>query len=328
MGVRGLDSDTESDQKYYATANMRAVYQMEDRQPKESLVASIQSEISRGSTASASKLNRLPNAAPSLQELEAEVELGRKMAAQILGSYQMVESEEIQDYVLALAATVADAGLASPRPFRLAVIKSPAANAFACPGGYLFVTLGALKSVNNESELAALLGHEIVHVSQKHLLASLQKKVTNKSAQSELRNNDPVLTARKRVKPEPSNENSNWSTLLGPKGVGLTLLQASSEALDTLFSKGLEQEFELEADSMGSQVSAVAGYRADSLLTLLKGISASKNAKMENLNSTHPPFPLRIQKLEQFLTPIEPTSGKKPTSSSLFQSTQRLWTAL
>ncbi|MEY2987357.1 MAG: hypothetical protein RJB13_878 [Pseudomonadota bacterium] len=328
MGVRGLDADSESEQKAYATANMRAVYQMEDREPNEAIVRAIQNSIDRGAQSSHMGLNRLPNAAPTLQELEAEVELGRKMAAQILGSYQLVESEEIQDYAQALVSLVANAGLSAPRPFRLAVISSPSANAFACPGGYIFVTLGALKSVKNESELSALLGHEIVHVSQRHLLATLQKKITIKSNESEKRTSDVYMAARQRIKPEQSDEKESWSTLLGPKGVGLTLLQASSEALDTLFSKGLEQEFELDADKLGAQMSALAGYRAESLLALLKGLSSTAATNQRTMNSTHPPFPLRIQKLEQFLSPMQLRADKEPTSSTLFQSTQKLWMAL
>ncbi len=327
MGVRGLDTDNDSEKKIYATANMRAVYQMEDREPNEALIIGIQKSLSKVSTSPKSKLTRLPNSAPTMEELEAEVELGRKMAAQILGSYQLVESDEIQNYTLALASVVANAGLSAPRPFRLAVIKSPAANAFACPGGYIFVTLGALKSVRNESELAALLGHEIVHVSQRHLLASLQKKITNTKNEPDSRASDAILATRKRIKPEPSDEKSNWSNLLGPKGVGLTLLQASSEALDTLFSKGLEQDFELEADRLGSRVSAVAGYRADSLLALLKGLSATSKTNQDAAKSTHPPFPLRIQKLEDFLNPMG-MGSEHETSSPLFHSTQKIWATL
>ena len=328
MGVRGLDSDTESAKKINATANMRAVYQMEDREPSEELIDAIQSSSADTSASLPSKLTRLSNVAPTQKELEAEIELGRKMAAQILGSYQLVESEKIQNYVLALATVVANGGLTSPRPFRLAVIKSPATNAFACPGGYIFVTVGALKAVKNESELAALLGHEIVHVSQKHLLASLQKQITNKKSEQDSRATDDLLAARQRIKPDPSDENSNWSTLLGPKGVGLTLLQASSNALDTLFSKGLEQEFELEADSLGSQVSAVAGYQADGLLAFLKDASVSSKTKKAQVHLTHPPFPLRIQKLEQFLNPMSKNIERNSASSSLFTSTQKLWMVL
>lgn len=328
MGVRGLDSDSESGKKLYATANMRAVYQMEDRTPDDVLLAAIRDSVKQQQSTVHSSIQRLTNEAPTLTELEAEVELGRKMAAQILGSYRVVDSEEIQKYVLALASVVAEGGLKSPRPFRLAVIQSPIANAFACPGGYIFVTLGALKSVKNESELAALLGHEIVHVSQRHLLSSLKKKVTDKKNKSDGRNSDVYLSARKRIKPETSAEKSNWSTLLGPKGVGLTLLQASSEALDTLFSKGLEQEFELEADSLGSRVSAVAGYSADSLLSLLKGLSTGVRKTTVNGNSTHPPLPLRIERLEQFLSPFKQNSAQTLSSSKPFEATQKLWTAL
>jgi predicted Zn-dependent protease len=215
----------------------------------------------------------------------------------------------VQNYVLALATVVAEGGLAVPRPFRVTVVRSPTVNAFACPGGYIFVTLGALKSVRNESELAALLGHEIVHVSNRHLLTSLKKKVSSKSLNK-------------------SQDASNWAALLGPKGVSLTLLQASSEALETLFSKGLEQEFELEADSLGSQMSAVAGYQAFSLLNLFKGFVASTSENQLTKNSTHPPYQLRIETLEKFLTPFAAQREKESNSSQPFKTAQKLWTAL
>jgi predicted Zn-dependent protease len=328
MGIRGLDADAESGKKLQATANLRAVYRMEDRAPNEAIITAIRQSITHSTRTGSQQSTRISNTTPSLNELEAEVELGRKMAAQILGAYQAVDSEEVQNYVLALATVVAEGGLAVPRPFRVTVVRSPAVNAFACPGGYIFVTLGALKSVRNESELAALLGHEIVHVSNRHLLTSLKKKVSSKSLNKSKEEADDILAARQRVKPEASQDASNWAALLGPKGVSLTLLQASSEALETLFSKGLEQEFELEADSLGSQMSAVAGYQAFSLLNLFKGFVASTSENQLTKNSTHPPYQLRIETLEKFLTPFAAQREKESNSSQPFKTAQKLWTAL
>lgn len=328
MGIRGLDDDSDSSSKITATANMRAVYQMEDRTPNQSTVDTLQKQLDK--ELSLSRNTALPkpinNTPPSASELEGEIDLGRKMAAQVLGANKTFDNERVLDYVTALTKVVSEGGLSSGRPFRVAILNSHKINAFACPGGYIFVTKGALRATQSEAQLAALLGHEIVHVSQRHLLTALQRttrrqnKTTNKSDAT-----DPNLQARQRIKPDATNETATWAQVLGPKGVGLSLLQASSEALDTLLSKGLDKEFELEADRLGQQVSAATGYDSHSLVSLLTLMKKSNTLIRNTTASTHPAYDLRIESVSRYVETMIGQTSATAQGSSLYLSMQKEW---
>jgi predicted Zn-dependent protease len=328
MGIRGLDDDPDAAVKANATANMRAVYEMEDRQPNATVVQTLRRQISSGITADARKQLPVPVAAESanLAELEAEIDLGRKMSAQVLGANQIFSNKKVHDYLSSLIQVLAETGLTAERPYRISVLNSPTINAFACPGGYIFVTLGALKSTQSEAQLAALLGHEMVHVSRRHLLTSLQKKINSKKDPAQKTDHvDPHVKARKRVKPESATESSAWTQILGPKGVGLTLLQASSEALDTLLSRGLEKEFEFEADRLGQQLSSAAGYSSDSLTTLLNIMKSKSEPARASSAGTHPPYDIRIQNINEFLSTMNGRTLAVLQSSKIYTEVQREW---
>jgi hypothetical protein len=325
MGIRGLDDDPDAPIKASANANMRAVYEMEDRTADPTTVEALKARL----TAETAKIEKkafppaIETTPPTPGEFEGEIDLGRKMAAQVLGANQTFNNRKVSGYVLALTQILADNGLSAGRPFRVAILNSEKINAFACPGGYIFVTKGALKATRNESQLAALLGHEIVHVSKRHLISSLQKKVSKNSESQGKTDSDPVIETRKRVKVESNPDTTAWVQLLGPKGVGLSLLQASSEALDTLLSKGLEKEFELEADRLGQQISSTLGYDPKSLEGFLNQIREKQSGNINNAFSTHPPYDLRIENLSKFVATLIGEGGPTITGSPLYSEMQR-----
>ena len=110
-----------------------------------------------------------------------EVEIGRTLAAVLLGSKPLLADMALQRYVNSLGRWIS---LQSERPnlkWTFAVLDDPGYNAFAAPGGYVLVTKGLIDSVADEAELAGILAHEITHVTAKHHL-----KAMNKSAQTSL----------------------------------------------------------------------------------------------------------------------------------------------
>ncbi|MEY3903365.1 MAG: hypothetical protein RL189_2671 [Pseudomonadota bacterium] len=328
MGIRGLDDDTDADLKAGATANMRAVYEMEDRSADRSVIdrLKVQLTANKADTGVEQFPQKIANPPATIDELEGEIELGRKMAAQILGANSTYNNHKVVNYLNGLAQVISESGLSSPRPFRIAVLNSEKVNAFACPGGYIFITKGALKSTANEAQLAALIGHEIVHISKRHLVSTLQKKITkNATKNKNQEKDDEYLKTRRRVKPDASRETSPLAQILGPKGVGVTLLQASSEALDTLLKGGLEREFELEADTLGQQISAAGGYQARSLIELLNTLKSANQGAGNSLSSTHPPYEVRINHLNEFLTRLGGFPAATASGSSLFGEMQREW---
>lgn len=325
MGVRGLGSDSEAQEKTLSNANMRAVYEMEDRTPNADLIERIKGQLKTQNAATNSDPanNTIDVDAFSIEEFRGEIELGRKMAAQILGFNEPISNEKIQGYVNALTGALAQLGLKTARPFRVLVLNSEQINAFACPGGYIFITQGALRATQSEAQLAAILSHEIVHVSKRHLLSSLKNKVAKKSPQKTPENIHQKN--RLRIKPDEKVTSARWAQILGPKGVGLTLLQASSEAIETLLSKGLEQEFELEADALGSQITSASGYNANRFLELLDKMQSRKEASTDRTSTTHPAYSLRIEKLIGLVSSSLPKRSTGLDSTSLYSEMQKEW---
>jgi predicted Zn-dependent protease len=304
---------------------MRAVYEMEDRTPDADLIDRIKGQLKKQGVATDSNPanNTIDVDSFTTEELRGEIELGRKMAAQILGFNEPISNEKIQGYVNALTVALAQLGLKTERPFRVSVLNSEQINAFACPGGYIFITQGALRATQSEAQLAAILGHEIVHVSKRHLLSSLKNKVAKKTPQKTQENIHQKN--RLRIKPDDKAKSAQWAQILGPKGVGLTLLQASSEAIETLLSKGLEQEFELEADALGSQITSASGYNANRFVELLAKMQSRKEASADRTSTTHPAYSLRIEKLVGLVSSSSPKQSTGLDSTSLYSEMQKEW---
>jgi len=108
---------------------------------------------------------------------QEELKLGKKADKQIQGQYGVYENEELQRYVDEIAQDVlAESHMRRPSTpekfrkteFHFRVLDSPVINAFALPGGYVYVTRGLLAHLNNEAQLAVVLGHEIAHVAARH----------------------------------------------------------------------------------------------------------------------------------------------------------------
>jgi predicted Zn-dependent protease len=136
--------------------------------------------------------------------LEDEVRLGRQIAGNLLGAAPLVKDTNLQQYVNQVGAWVA---LQSDRPdlkWTFGVIQSNDINAFAAPGGYVFITLGLYVKLKDEAELAGVLGHEIAHVQEKHHLKVVQKSqlmslganILDKDAEFEADRLGVVLAAR------------------------------------------------------------------------------------------------------------------------------------
>lgn len=206
--------------------------------------------------------------------LEKEREMGRQVAAVVAGRWRVLNNPTLTDYVNMVGTVVA---MQSPRytevPFRFAVLETDDINAFATPGGYIFITKGALDLMESEAELAGVLGHEIAHVDQKHVLEQVRKGNMITGAASEADLNGPVL-------------------------------DRAIEQLSSLIFKGVGREAELESDSLGMLYAAAAGYRPDGLLSFVRKLQANdtnprRGGFLAEMRATHPEPPVRITALER-----------------------------
>jgi len=229
-------------------------------------------------------------------DVEAEIKFGQNIAARILARNPMIDNQAIIDYVNLVGNSVA---LHAGRPelqYRFTVVQSKEVNAYAAPGGYIFITKPALDLMHDESELAGALAHEVAHVTRKHIVNALKIKGSESSAQSGL------------------------TRFLG--GVGdagrVAFSQTINKAVEILFQKGLPKEDEFDADRTGTIYLAATGYDPAALQRYLRRIRASKGSNLKVISSTHPPFDTRILALAKQLKSMGMTRSNLPRVKARF----------
>ena len=99
---------------------------------------------------------------------EQDIELGRRSAAEIAQQVPLLQDAQTVEYVRRLGARLAERASGYKFPYQFNVLATRDVNAFALPGGYIFVNAGALMAVRNEGELAGIVAHEITHVALRH----------------------------------------------------------------------------------------------------------------------------------------------------------------
>ena len=118
----------------------------------------------------------------SLMSEAQEIELGRQMDAQVREEMGVYSDPELQRYVQDVGMRLARASDRPNLPWQFAVVDSPAVNAFALPGGFIYLTRGILPFLDNEAQLAGVLGHEIGHVTARHSAQQYRKPRARASA--------------------------------------------------------------------------------------------------------------------------------------------------
>lgn len=209
---------------------------------------------------------------------EEEIDLGRVVAARILATYPLAKNEKLQEYVTLVGNTVALYSSRPALPWHFAVLQTDDVNAFAAPGGYVFVTTGALAQMHSEAELAAVLGHEVGHVTEKHILKEVKRGNVFAAGV------DAVSA---------SYGSGGLTDELGKK--------ISNLANEKLFKTGIGRKEELESDRIGVQLADAAGYRASayvSFLQVLQGLSDAHSSTFSTLAATHPKPIDRIKALK------------------------------
>jgi predicted Zn-dependent protease len=210
---------------------------------------------------------------------QEEQEMGEATAAKMIAMFGTVDSPKILRYVNLVGQSVAQF---APRqvPYRFGVLDSEIVGAFALPGGFIFITKTAINGMTNEAQLAGALGHEIVHISERHL-------------ESQIRGKKNSAWATEEAKAKLSTSSPDY------------LSKKADAFLNDMFNMRLSRDKEDGADERGTLMAAQAGYAAGGLLDFLRTLAAAQS-KPENqrafgqLLSTHPPFDERIARL----TPI------------------------
>jgi beta-barrel assembly-enhancing protease len=202
---------------------------------------------------------------------EEEIALGREITGSLLGAAPLVKDEALQQYVNKVGRWVASQSERTDLPWKFGVIESADLNAFAAPGGYVLITKGLYQKLQNEAQLAGVLGHEIAHVVKKHQLKVLQKQ--------------QLLNIGSDYIKEKFGKNK-----LADKAIG-----SGAE----ISARSLDKDAEFEADRMGLVLAARAGYEAFGLPEVLETIAQTNqsDSSVALLFKTHPSPDERLAKL-------------------------------
>ncbi len=218
-----------------------------------------------------------------------EIQLGQQTDAEVAATYGVYDDKALTAYVDRLGKALAAKGQRPNLPWRFTVLDSPVVNAFAVPGGSVYVTRGILAMMSSEAELAAVLGHEIGHVNARHSMSQMSKAQV---AQVGLAVGSVV--------------SKQFAKYAGLAGAGLQVL----------FLK-YSRDDENQSDGLGVEYSRAAGYDpADMAVTFAAlqkmGDLSGQGSSLPGFLSTHPVTADRIAHVRNLLQPADRSLARNP----------------
>lgn len=251
-----------------------------------------------------------PPAALGLTVKEEE-KMARSFLNVIYEHYEIIEDPAVVNYVNKVGNRIV-AGLKEPLfHYRFFVINTHIYNAFAIPAGYIFINSGLLMAMDNEDELAGILGHEIAHVNARHISQRIEKSKKIGWA---------------------SMAGMAAGVLLGLAGAGGDASQAmtkGSQAAAKTAELSYSREDEMQADQLGLIYLADAGYSGEGLLKILKTMRAKQwydSAQVPTYLMTHPAIDDRIAYIDGQLASAH--KSPKPQSKKSSEEFERVITHL
>jgi predicted Zn-dependent protease len=170
-----------------------------------------------------------------------EIELGRKMHPQILQQYGRYDDEALQQYVNTVGQRIASSSHRPKLQYTFTVLDGEEVNAFALPGGYVYITRGIMAYLNSEAELAAVLGHEIGHVTARH-------------------------SVRQQTGATAAGVGAMVVGILTGSGDLMNVANAAGSALVS----GYGRDMELEADKLGAEYLNRIGYEPEAMIDVVR----------------------------------------------------------
>lgn len=209
---------------------------------------------------------------------DREVEQGRKLAQRVKKELALVADETLQQRVRTIGARIAAICDRKELVYHFAVIDDKDVNAFSLPGGYIFVDEGLVKKTTSDDELAAVIAHEVAHVTARHAVKRFESGIGLQLLQL-----------------------ASLATRQAQATQGISL---ASQAARLAYAR----EDELEADKLGAKYMKAAGFEPKAMLTFLETLDAVNDAKNQYLPRgfvrpqyalTHPFVPERIRAVKE-----------------------------
>ena len=206
---------------------------------------------------------------------EQEVAIGKQTNEQVLAEYPLYNNSRIQQYVSNLGQELVSNSDSRDIPFTFQVVASDQINAFATPGGFVYVTTGLVQAADNRAQLASVMAHEIAHINEKHGIKGLKQAVAARGIANT---------------------------------VGLETSTLAPIAYQLAVDLPRSRSFEYEADSSGLSILQQAGYPAEAFANFLTKLE-SGGGTPEFLR-THPSSQNRIDAISEMAATKEVTSNK------------------
>lgn len=204
-----------------------------------------------------------------------EIEIGNTFAASLLGAKPLLNDPALHRYINALGRWLTLQTERPDLPWTFGVLDDDGFNAFATPGGNIFVTKGLLARMRSESELAGVLSHEIAHVIRKHYLKAIQSNALTGGTADLIAEN---------INKGPAELRSYFAGLF-----------------KDVYSKGLDKSDEYEADRIGVVIAARAGFDPYGLPGVLQTLQSQnpRDSGYTLLFETHPSPTDRLDSLSK-----------------------------
>ena len=215
-----------------------------------------------------------------------EQELGAAVSERIRTRYGVVQDAAVHRYLALVGTALAQGSTRPALPWTFVVLDTDGVNAFAAPGGYVHITRGALALIKNEAELAGVLGHEIIHVTEKHTIKAIQKSKAVQMGAAE--------------------------TLAGSSSL---MERAVTATYDNIVERGFGRAEENESDEMGVTLANKTGYAPNGLVGFLTTLKERNKASTEKrgLFASHPEMQERLDRITKLI------AAKKLTATATVQ---------
>ncbi len=236
--------------------------------------------------------------------IKDERELGEKFNVLIRSRMPLVQDAEVVDYVNGLVDRLSRNLPPQPFPFKTSVILHNAVNAFATPGGYLFVHTGLILAMDNESEVAGVLAHEMAHVTQRHIARRIES--------SQLVGMLSLLGALA-------------GAFLGGQGASAAMVGslAAGQAAMLHYSRNDERE----ADQVGMNYLTQAGYSVQGMVGAFQILSRKQwlmGSDIPSYLSTHPDLEERVQDMQVRISRLSQGKRGEDSGNAAFLRVQAL----
>lgn len=202
-----------------------------------------------------------------------EVAVGLEAARQVVAQIPAYQNQAVQDYVQKLGERMAARSERTNIPYTFTVLQADDPDAFALPGGFIFITSGMLRLMENEAQLAGVLAHEVGHVASRHGVELIRQAAIAQGVQVAVLGTDSGVT------------------------------QVIGNVVRELILRGYGRAKELEADRLGARYASSNGYAPAQLTSFLERLEAVTGGSPGWLAplSTHPPVAQRVDELAAFI---------------------------